>query len=271
MLNLPEVTLISVDTRAPSVALRALQYSLAHARFARAILFTHPIDAVPHTDGIERIDSGPLDSITAYSHFMVRRLAAFIDTRHVLVSQWDGFVVDPSAWSDEFLQWDYIGAPWPHEPAPFNVGNGGFSLRSRRLLEAGADARIEQVHPEDRVLCVQYRALLEREHGLRFATAEVARRFSFEREEPAGPCFGFHGAHHLPRFLDEQRMAQWLDELPEGYTGGRETRRIARGLMRHRMSALAWRLMQRRMQAGTRDWRTCATAAAARGLAAMGR
>ena len=31
---------------------------------------------------------------------------------------------------------DYIGAPWPHFRDGHNVGNGGFSLRSRRLLEA---------------------------------------------------------------------------------------------------------------------------------------
>ena len=33
-------------------------------------------------------------------------------TPHVLLIQWDGFVVNPSAWSDEFLDFDYVGARW---------------------------------------------------------------------------------------------------------------------------------------------------------------
>ena len=43
----------------------------------------------------------------------------------------------------DFLKWDYIGAPWPLSYEAFvdpfgrhiRVGNGGFSLRSRKFLE----------------------------------------------------------------------------------------------------------------------------------------
>jgi len=37
---------------------------------------------------------------------------------------------------DEFLQYDYIGAPWPHEYNlnKLSVGNGGFSLRSKKVM-----------------------------------------------------------------------------------------------------------------------------------------
>ena len=71
----------------------------------------------------------------------------------MLVIQDDGHIVNPSLWDEEFLKYDYIGLPWPFEDSwiekqlkeqrpiirkvyPKNrVGNGGFSLRSRKFLE----------------------------------------------------------------------------------------------------------------------------------------
>ena len=37
---------------------------------------------------------------------------------------------------DDFLQWDYVGAPWPRHKndTPNGVGNGGFSLRTRQCM-----------------------------------------------------------------------------------------------------------------------------------------
>lgn len=34
----------------------------------------------------------------------------------------------------EFMQYDYIGAPWPWKPDGMEIGNGGLSLRSRRWM-----------------------------------------------------------------------------------------------------------------------------------------
>ena len=78
-------------------------------------------------------------------------------------------------------------------PPALSVGNGGFSLRSRRLLEAGLDARIVQEHPEDQMLRRTYRQLLEQQHRVQFAPPALARQFAFENERPRGPTFGFHG------------------------------------------------------------------------------
>jgi len=37
---------------------------------------------------------------------------------------------------DEFLEWDYIGAPWKHDVyKDVKVGNGGFSLRSKSIMK----------------------------------------------------------------------------------------------------------------------------------------
>lgn len=262
-LALSQVTLCAVDTRTPALAAQSLLRSMAGIDFARAVLFTN--DWVPRRvlPGIELVQIDTLTSGADYSLFVMRRLPAYIRTSHVLVTQWDGFVVDPSAWTHEFLNHDYVGAVWPDQPAAACVGNGGFSLRSRRFLAAGLDARIADVHPEDLVLCRTYRDLLESEHGIRFAPPSLARRFSFENQLPAGACLGFHGAYHLPRVLPEAEIAKWLEVMPDEFFASRDARRLARSLLAHRMPATAARLLGRRKSAGRTDINTRALAAAA--------
>jgi hypothetical protein len=107
----------------------------------------------------------------------------------VLVVQHDGFIVRPESWDRKFLQYDYIGAPWDNGI----VGNGGFSLRSKRLLDVLAEMRdlLTWPHPEDGALCCTYRDELE-SRGILFAPTDVARRFSVE-DEAYQNSFGLHG------------------------------------------------------------------------------
>jgi Protein of unknown function (DUF5672) len=252
-LPLAQVTLCAVDTRTPALAALSLLRSMAGIQFGRVVLFTdHWMPAQP-LPGIELVQIPTLGSGADYSQFVLRVMPMHIHTSHVLVTQWDGFVLDASAWSDEFLLYDYIGAVWPEQPAAQAVGNGGFSLRSRRLLAAGQDARITQTHPEDQVLCRTHRALLETVHGVRFAPVEVARRFAFENEVPRAPAFGFHGPYNLPRVLDEGRLLDVVEQLPDEFFRSRDARRLARALLKHRMPTAAQRLLQRRRGAGRTD------------------
>jgi hypothetical protein len=256
--------LCAIDTRAPTLALQSLQRSMAHIDFGRVVLFTHqwaPALALP---GIEVLDIGPITSGADYSQFVLRQLPAFVHTPFVLVTQWDGFVIDPGAWTDAFFDYDYIGAVWPDQPVAACVGNGGFSLRSQRLLKAGLDPRIEQLHPEDLMLGRRYRSLLESAHGLRFAPPALARQFAFENETARGPTFGFHGPYNLPRVLDQGTLAQWLDVLPNEFFRSRDARRLARALLAQRMPDAAQQLVQRRRAAGRNDINTrCLGAVAA--------
>jgi hypothetical protein len=255
-LSLPQVTLVAVDTRAPAIAAQALARSMAQVDFARVVLFTHGWHDAPLLPGIDVVDCGVIQSGHDYSAFVLRHMPAHIHTSHVLVTQWDGFVVDASAWSDEFLAFDYIGAVWPDQAEPNNVGNGGFSLRSRRLMQAGTDARITQLHPEDLVLCRTYRELLMAEHGVRFAPASLARRFAFENETPKQPTFGFHGPYNLPRVMEEAALARCLDALPPEFFRSRDARRMARALLVQRMPRLAQALLHKRLSAGRTDINT---------------
>ena len=262
-LELAQVTLCAVDTRSPALAAMSLRRSMAGIDFGRVLLFTRGWAPAQPLPGVEVVEIDLLRSGADYSHFVMRQLPAHIRTSHVLVTQWDGFVVDPQAWTEEFLAHDYVGAVWPEQPASRSVGNGGISLRSRRFLAAGMDPRITEEHPEDQVLCRTWRDHLEREHGVSFAPPELARCFAFENEAPQGSTFGFHGPYNLPRFMDEATLAVVLDELPDDFFRSRDARRLARALLSRGMPETARHLLQRRQRAGRVDPNTRLLGAAA--------
>jgi hypothetical protein len=177
-------------------------------------------------DDVVKIDS--INSEEEYSHFVIYELDKYVDTPHVLLIQYDGFILNPQAWTDELLNYDYIGAPWlitdwftdkfdfPVElQGKRVVGNGGFSLRSKKLLSLTAkfvkERKLNRFHPEDIAICVLYRKLLE-EEGIKFAPLDLAGQFSFESEGPENYSwngqFGFHG-------LKWTDISLWSKEHPE--------------------------------------------------------
>jgi hypothetical protein len=221
--NLHQVTLCAADSRYVPLTMLALRGSAMACRFGDAVLFTDALAATPGDAPGSRPfrvhPIPPLASRDAYSAFMLRGLAGGIATSHALVVQWDGWVTDPAAWDPAFLQWDYIGAPWPGSGATGegrHVGNGGFSLRSRRLLDvlAGPGFAPEPGVAEDVLICRTWRGTLEREHGIHFAPPDVAARFSYERVPPSGPTFGFHGLFNAWRHLDDAGLAGVVTLLP---------------------------------------------------------
>lgn len=194
-LSLPTVTLCAAASVNVAATVRALRTCLSKADFADCLLLTDAL--VPSNDGIRVVTIPEIRSSKEYSDFMLRRLVDHVWTSHCLVVQWDGYILDAEAWDPVFLEHDYIGAPWPQFGDDWNVGNGGFSLRSRRLIEACRDSRFRHEHPEDLAICRTNRQLLEQEHGIRFAAQRIAERFSFERRMPQGPTFGFHGIFNM--------------------------------------------------------------------------
>jgi hypothetical protein len=194
--KIPSVTLICVDTTAkPKLARRAMEKTQEQMSFGSAKFL-----------GQETIPT--IASLDEYSAFCIRELHKHFDTSHCLIVQSDGYVLNGSAWDDEFLKYDYIGAPW----LPANiVGNGGFSLRSHRLCRALSEFT-DNPHPEDSFICVRHRREIE-EQGFKFAPLELARKFAFEgrswnqgAEWSGVPVswdgqFGFHS---------------WLTPLPAG-------------------------------------------------------
>ena len=139
MITLNNVTLVSVTSVNLERTIKALRYSMSDIKFNTVKLFTDVDVECPDID-VVKIET--LDYIN-YSRFIVYELYKHINTDYVLIIQEDGFVINNDKWQDVFLNYDYIGAPFPIPPItdnisyrdPFGnlcrVGNGGFSLSSK--------------------------------------------------------------------------------------------------------------------------------------------
>lgn len=192
--ELPEVTLICVDCVHYGSAISALQKSLEQIKPAHTLFLTdRKFDIDPQ---IEIIEIPRINSKLEYSKFMVKELGRYFSTSHCLVVQHDGYVLDGKAWKPEFLEVDFVGAPWLYIDER-NVGNGGFSLRSLALCEFLMDDHIQCHNNEDDVICREYRGYLESK-GIIFASEELADQFAYELREPICSTFGFHGGFHKP-------------------------------------------------------------------------
>lgn len=190
-LALPDVTLVVIDCVDLQRTTKAVNESVKNIKFG-------DVKILSSIDGVGVTKIGKLKSIQDYSRFIIRELHRYIHTDYCLIVQYDGYVKNHLAWSDEFLDYDYIGAKWWYKDGS-NVGNGGFSLRSRKLLKMTADDSVFTVtHPEDDLICRKHRKHFE-SRGIKFAPDEVADIFSIEgrgndRKQYNG-SFGFHGSY----------------------------------------------------------------------------
>jgi hypothetical protein len=144
-----------------------------------------------------------------YSLFMMHGLYAYIETDYCLIVQDDGWVLNGKNFKPEYYDYDYIGAPshcafsdgqlylhfsWVEAEEPVKVvQNGGFSLRSKRFLEACNKHGImhlnsNEIHGwnEDAQLSCILKPVLQ-SYGYKYCPDEIAKYFSIEY---AG--LGFH-------------------------------------------------------------------------------
>lgn len=216
-IELPSVTLCAAASVNVPATVAALRACLDKISFADCLLFSHGGAPVSGT-GIRLVPISRLSSSRDYSEFILRGLADHLQTPHCLIVQWDGFVLHADQWDPAFLQFDYIGAPWPQFSDGFDVGNGGFSLRSRRLLDACRDPRFRMEGAEDLAICRTNRDLLETEHGIRFADRLIAEQFSYERTTPSEPTFGFHGVFNMADAIGVDRFWEIYLDLDDRAT-----------------------------------------------------
>lgn len=209
MQDLSDVTLVSVTGVDVDATHAAMLRCLDGISFGQAVLIA-PDAPNSADDRIEYRRTGAMD-YHGYSRFILKDLVSHISTSHALIVQADGFVLNPGRWNRDWLQFDYIGSPFPSSvrvgpysiEMPNRVGNGGFSLRSRRLLEAVSPIRLETMrYPtknEDMVIChLLYDYLVSK--GMRFADIETAADFAIDGVSlgrTLATTFGFHGKHHL--------------------------------------------------------------------------
>ena len=197
-MSLPNVTLIGVADNFRGLN-KAADYSCAYIRYSDVKMLSGW-----HNDGQDKIRL--LGSKKEYSKFVLKELADYISTDYLILFQADGFVINWKAWDNDFYNYDYIGAVWNFRSEK-QVGNGGFSFRSRRLQEILRDDEnivLKNDHiinnfAEDHNICYIYREYLEEKYGIKFAPVEICEKFSIEAwgVHPPGNrysgSFGFHG------------------------------------------------------------------------------
>jgi len=215
---LPSVTLIGLDCINLDRLVIAADICRQNFDFAEVKLLTSLPSNRP-----EIVPINPVLCIEDYSYFVISEMHRYIHTAYALVIQHDGFILNPDAWSDKFLEYDYIGAPWPHLSPDIRVGNGGFSLRSKKLMELTAQ-KIEEnyeetgavnCHPEDLWICRDERLFFE-SFKIRFAPEHIAKKFSFEGDwrlwNRWNGQFGFHGGKwntDISRWIAKNRDYRW--------------------------------------------------------------
>lgn len=226
-IEIPEVTLLCVDTT-PNIqgSINAIYTSIRGINFGQVKLITTKEMMEKYKDELAE-DNILMEEVICevkclddYSKYCIYSLTEHVHTSHCMTVQWDGFVLNPDKWDPSWLQYDYIGALWEYSNQsyidPFGnhqrVGNGGFSLRSKKLLDVPKRAHIQfdvnwgdfykhmdaNNFAEDGNICVHNRHIYE-VLGCNFAPVEVAAKFAQEKRVPE--CegitpFGFH--HNLP-------------------------------------------------------------------------
>lgn len=240
------LTVVAVDCAFPALAAQALRRSAALLPCARVLLLT---DSNERFDGVESVNIAAIKSRAAYSRFMLKSLASHIETDYALIVQWDGFVIHENAFADEFWNYDYIGAKWPHKTGDFRVGNGGFSLRSKRLLEALRDEAIEyrEDENEDEAICIRYREFLESKHGITFANERVADRFAFDVARPLGRTLGFHGVFNFWQVLSNDELIAFARTAPEAIAEGLGFGALTKNLVDLKRNEVASEFVTRRL------------------------
>jgi hypothetical protein len=214
-LELNDITLLTVTSVDLGSAANALLISSEYCKFG-SIKMLSPTRPISLHKTIEHVAIPPIDSV-GYSKFIIEELHKFVDTEFCLCIQSDGFVINPTQWTNDFLKYDYLGAPWPSavniDIGPIGkfyfdknrVGNGGFSLRSKKFLEVCSRIKFDELNfptkSEDVIIChFLYEEMLRA--GIKFAPIDLAGKFSVEslienQNSNLETSFGFHGKHWL--------------------------------------------------------------------------
>lgn len=215
MLNLNDVTLVAIDgVGNDQTLIKAVNYSTKNIQFGEIKYFACSPYEIQNAEKviIEKMSWNDCQKFTLVS------LPKYINTKYMLLIQNDGFVVNSNLWIEDFVNYDYIGAAWNRgnlyhntqrwpivhqrlleSGVNYNVGNGGFTLRSTKLMKRVSEIYTQEYDtiPEDLVISVCMRKTLEDE-GFKFAPFEIASKFSCEIKSVDGitissdNTFGFH-------------------------------------------------------------------------------
>lgn len=205
MLKLNDVTLVVVTSVKYEENVRSLIHSMEGVEYGD-VKFISDIKPESLPENVKHISCDKL-SYDGFSEFTFLKLWKYIETSHCLLVHHDGFVVRPDLWKDSFLEYDYIAAPWPYSDTSYitdygehvRVGNGGFCLRTKKMLEMPTKLGLKLEHRQgfyndDGNFCVYHRKTFL-DNGIKYAPVEIAAEFATEIwiDGVSKESFGFHG------------------------------------------------------------------------------
>lgn len=206
MLVLPNISLVAMGSKDINGMANALEISSEEIKFGEVKLISHKCPRFSRNSNIKFDYIKPINSIDDWNYQIIYSLYKHIETEFALLVHGDGYVIRPDLWKDEFLKYDYIGAPWPLPRDNYSyrtesgrivrVGNS-VSIRSKRLMQRVAKFKWKSYFGntnEDGFISVHHRDELESE-GYKFAPLELAVHFSKEHEIPENKgidSFAFH-------------------------------------------------------------------------------
>ena len=215
-IKLDNITLVSVCGNQKFLIdiIRAAKHCMKYIDFKSVKILSNVAVSV---NDIEIVKIQPLDQLQ-YTLFSLYELPKYIDTDFCLTFQGDGFVIKPNMWDNDFLKYDYIGAPWLSENKN-PIGNGGFSLRSQKFLHSAKTLEYNSkiqfqkdipagklITPEDWFACsYSYDKMINM--NVKFPNIELAYKFSVEHPSNIKNydrynintynSFGFHGSFNI--------------------------------------------------------------------------
>lgn len=196
-----DVVLVGMGSTKIPETIAAIEYCQKQVQFKECILLTDINFDHPH---INHVLIRNIPSYKEYQKFVVKESSQVICDRfqnfdgHFLFINWDGFIINPYSWTSEFLQYDYIGAPWPW--FKYTVGNGGFALKSKKFLSLQNSIPKDYIvnHNEDVELCLVLRKYFIF-NGCKYADAKIGYKFSTEVGDlETNKSFGFHDFKYHP-------------------------------------------------------------------------
>ena len=213
--KIPEVTLLILADITIPEATYAINYSCKDIEWGAAKFLGSKGRPEGLREEVTYEETYPIQNINDFNYYCIYNLGNHVETSHALLIHPDGYVIRPWLWDNAWLEYDYIGAPWRDDPNAFldpwgrnqRVGNGGFSLRSKRLLDVPKNVEVPWevnegdfykhmnagLYNEDGNICVHNKHIFEAQ-GCKYAPVEVASKFSREDFLPDSEqeTFGFH-------------------------------------------------------------------------------
>lgn len=137
----------------------------------------------------------PFSNISVYQYSALLASAAFyevIPTEVILIFQTDTMIFSKNKHKiNDFLQYDYVGAPWPLGYVPFaEVGNGGLSLRKKSKMLHIIKTKPYRGEPEDLYFSRQNLYKPSGNEARNFSTEMIFHETSFGCHKPFGRPYG---------------------------------------------------------------------------------